>query len=161
VTLEISQDGASVDAGSSQGLQPGVGVYDAGLIGVVQDTGSSSSTVRMLGSDELAVRASVVYAYGDDPDNGFASLVGTVKTVGSQLVFLADSPVPSERLSLLIGADVVVAGEAGSLLHPKVPIGTIERPVSADDTSSFVLALTGSLTASHATVILPESILMD
>lgn len=136
-TLSQGRGAASVDVGSDDGLQPGVGVYGDGLMGVVDEVRATSSTVRLLGSDDVAVRATVTYtdALGGDHDSGFSTIEGTVRTIDDMVVFTADEALPDDLATRLAGAAVGVAGGPGSLLQAKVPIGTIDRPTSPDDQS--------------------------
>lgn len=161
--LSVSPDETTVDVGAEDGVQPGVGVYGGGLVGVVAEVRATSSTVRLLGFDDLAVRATVTYAdpLGGDYSSGFSTIEGTVRTIDETVVFTADGELADDLASRLAGLQVVVGGGPGSLLQGKVPIGTIERPISIDDPSTFVLQLDEAHSDGEVTIILPATTFSD
>lgn len=154
-TLSISDGEAMLDVGAEQGLVQGVGVYTGGLIGVVDEVAQAQSSVRMLGSDDIAVRAFVTTLdpLGGDAGSGVSALEGTVRTIDGRVILTLDEPLPDELSERLVGAGVAVAGSFGGLLHPKTPIGTIESRLD-EDPSSFVVQLVDEGDAG-VTVILP------
>lgn len=144
VPANLSRSGgkAMLDVGAEQGLVQGVGVYSGGLIGVVDEVGPTESSVRLLGSDDVAVRAylTTLDPLGGDAGSGVSWREGTVRTIDGRVILTLDEPLPDELSERLIGAEVAVAGGTGGLLHPKTPIGTIEGRVQ-DDPSSFIVQL--------------------
>jgi hypothetical protein len=144
--LSVSRGEATLDVGSEHGIQPGLGVYQAELIGIVGETRAASSTVRLLGSADVVVRAAVGY-----PD----AIEGTARTVGNQLVFTPDES-PSGDGQHIVGMVVVVAGGPGSLLHAKTPIGTITQSMSIDGSIGYLIRLSDVRSDSDATIIVPN-----
>lgn len=156
--LAISQNEATLDVGSQHGVQPGVGVYREGLIGVVDETQAASSTVRLLGAAGLEIRAAVTYpdAIAEDR-SGFSTIEGTVRTTTrGQVVFTPDESLPNEE-ELVVGEIVAVAGGPGTLLQGKTEIGIIARPITTDGSTSYLVRLSGTRTDGEVLIFLREA----
>lgn len=153
--LSISRGEATLDVGSEHGIQPGLGVYQAELIGIVGEARAASSAVRLLGSADVVVRAAVTYPDADAEDrSGFSTIEGNVRTVRNQVVFTPDES-PSDDGQHVVGMAVVVAGGPGSLLHAKTPIGTITQSMSIDGSTGYLIQLSDVRSDSEVTIIVP------
>jgi cell shape-determining protein MreC len=137
--LSLEGSSGTVDVGSADGLRAGLGVYGPqGLIGIVDQVDVRSSSVTLLGSPNMSVRA--VINIVDENDLVVRSGVfpeGSVHVTGGQLVFTpdADNLNPAD----LVGRRVVTAGDDSRLLQAKVPIGTISEPINTDGVVRYVL----------------------
>jgi hypothetical protein len=164
--LSTSGDEVTVDLGEEQGIVPGVGVYrfepegglrEQGLLGVVDDTQATSSTVRLLGVDgRLAVRAAVVFtdALAEDR-SGFSWVEGTVRTLGDEVVFTLDALPSDDVADRIVGGGVTVDAGTGGLLLSKYRIGTIVGLASPADPSTFLLRISDVPSDGEVTVIIP------
>lgn len=150
MTIDAGEDGnAIISAGAEDGIKPGHGVYDGGLVGVVVWVRMGESEVRLLDDPESVVAAWIP----PDEDGSGITLDGTVRSARGEVVFTSDVPVPDGVD--LTGRAVVIGGDPHSRLQFKVPIGTITT--EADGlTPAWSVALAGSLDDGPVTIIVPN-----
>ena len=153
--LLVSDGRVTINAGASDGVIRGAGVYRDGLIGVIDDVDDAKSTIRMFDSSDLRVPAAVTYEDLDAVDrSGFSTITGHVTASVDGVVFVPDAA--GRDPDALVSQDVVVAGGPGSRLQAKTPIGRIERSTTVDGQIVWLLEAQEPVGEGRVTIVIRD-----